>query len=46
MKSSYRPRTCEAEVPQIDVKEEGARLACGARRLSAEVRCLSPAGVF
>ena len=26
-------------VPQVAVKEEGARLACGARRLSGKMRC-------
>ena len=28
------------QVPQIALKEEGARLACGARRLKGKVGCL------
>ena len=41
-----RSRPCGAEVPQVAAKEEGARLACGARRLNGKMRCLSPAGAF
>ncbi len=37
------PDVRPAEVRQIALKEEGARLACGARRLKAEVACLSSA---
>lgn len=33
-------RRSVSQVPQIAAKEEGARLACGARRLSPEIRCL------
>ena len=35
-----RPDVRRSQVPQIGVKEERARLACGERRLNAKVRCL------
>ena len=38
-------RRSVSQVPQIAAKEEGARLACGARRLSPEMRCLRNPGV-
>jgi len=33
----------DGQVRQIALKEEGARLACGARRLKGKVACLAAA---
>lgn len=41
-----RPRPCGAEVPQVAAKEERSVHKVRKRRLSAEVRHLSHAGVF